>query len=242
MMSAMDDAIGAAPRIAAHRDDIAPVAHRDGRTRSAVDLAEHRFELLDQPLARGVHFAAGPQQRGARTIEQLAVIVHREIQPPLDGGRGNRRAKHGGTGGAALDAMELRRGEPRRGKSLPNRGELPALQHTALEPEPAQRGGEWWNRRHVDPVTLLEEAQQLRDRGELSRDPHRVVHRAPGPDPVGAKRTSGKAGHQLQSAPELQDGQRGGRSLRGQWERGAGAPMRRHPVGFCYRIRGRHPG
>ena len=111
--------------------------------------------------------------------------------------------------------MELRRGEPRRSKSLPNRGELPALQHAALEPEPAQRGGEWWNRRRVDPVALLEEAQQLRDRSKLSRDPHRIVHRAPGADPVGAKRTSGKAGHQLQRAPELQDGQGGGRSLNG---------------------------
>ena len=126
------DALGSAPRIAPHGNDVATLAHRHrrpGRRGLGVQAAQQRLEFPDQSLARDVHLAACRSQLRARGVEQLpALLVHRFHQATLDGTRRGLGPECRNAGRLLADSVQLCGNDPRRTEGLAHRPQVRGLQ------------------------------------------------------------------------------------------------------------------
>ena len=81
---------------------------------------------------------------------------------------------------------------PGGGEDPLDRGQLPAVQHAAFDPEPGERARDVGNSLGLEPVAAAKQAGRLAHPGELLADPGDVIGGPAPAHPVGARGAGGQ--------------------------------------------------
>ena len=203
------DAAGPAPRVAAHRDDVAPAAHGHGgvgrrggwrRARGAASRACRSSRWRAACTSRRAAASAGLAVSSSAAVGVDATAPAAARSPC----RGAARASAAASG--AVSATRRRSACTSRAATSTRwmRGELPALEHAALDPEPCERAADVGHRLGQERVAPAEERRPPRPRAPARRGSSRgrrwAGARARAPRRAGP---TARAGDQLEHLAEL---------------------------------------
>ena len=155
-----------------------------------------------------MHLAPSSGERRARSVEQLAIVVHRLLQPALDAPRQRLRAKRKSERRLLPHSPQVIRHSARSGDQPPQGCQLAAVEQAALDAEPGQCRRYVVHRFREQAITPPEEHRYLLHPSKFTRDPAGIRGGAATADALRAQGTGGAGGHQLQHGAELNGVQR----------------------------------